>query len=148
MQVFRNKPHILWRRNLFPFRNKVGALPLLCDFATVLRRHLTESQRAMAAAKLANIAHGGNRRVEQVANLQLETPSLPTFEPEAPKAAPVSQSEAARLLNVSPRTVATAKKVQDPCAAGSRCSRPDRAHQLGSSWCRAPVSLRLFEIHI
>lgn len=77
------------------------------------RRHLTESQRAMAAAKLANLAHGGNRRVEQVANLQLEAPSLPTFEPEAPKAAPVSQSEAARLLNVSPRTVATAKKVQD-----------------------------------
>jgi phage N-6-adenine-methyltransferase len=77
------------------------------------RRHLTESQRAMAAAKLANLAHGGNRRVEQAANLPLESPSLPTFEPDAPKPAPVPQAEAARLLNVSERSLRTAKKVQD-----------------------------------
>lgn len=75
------------------------------------RRHLTESQRAMAAAKLANITRadagriGGKSRVEATANLQL------LDEPrEAPKQ---TTAEAARLLNVSPRTVATAKKVQD-----------------------------------
>lgn len=77
------------------------------------RRHLTESQRAMAASKLANMPQGYRRDVEHSANLQKVAPSLPTFEPEFPKAAPVSQSEAARLLNVSPRTVATAKKVQE-----------------------------------
>ena len=68
----------------------------------VHRRHLTESQRAMAAAKLANIQRGGDRKSDQTANLQFDR-----------QPAPVSQSEAASLLNVSPRTVATAKKVQD-----------------------------------
>lgn len=69
------------------------------------RRHLTESQRAMAAAKLANIQRGGDRKSDQTANLQFDR-----------QPAPVSQSEAASLLNVSPRTVATAKKVQDAAA--------------------------------
>jgi len=56
------------------------------------RRHLTESQRAMAAAKLANMpAH----RPSKSANLRGN-----------------SQSEAAKLLNVSERTVNAAKKVQ------------------------------------
>ncbi len=43
---------------------------------------------AMVAAKLANITHGGNRK-HQDANLHLE----------------VSRSDAADMLNVSPRTV-------------------------------------------
>jgi phage N-6-adenine-methyltransferase len=74
------------------------------------RRHLTESQRAMAAAKLANMpAH----RPVKSANLPTSEPVLPTFEPEAPKPAPVPQAEAARLLNVSERSLRTAKKVQD-----------------------------------
>ena len=59
------------------------------------RRHLTESQRAMVAAKLANISHGGNRK-DQGANLRVE----------------VSRSDAAELLSVSPRSVASAAKVQ------------------------------------
>ena len=79
------------------------------------RRHLTESQRAMAAAKLANLANG--QRADRVsassANLHSCEPSLPAFEPAPSRAAPVSQGEAAKLLNVSQRTVATAKKVQD-----------------------------------
>ena len=36
------------------------------------RRHLTESQRAAVAAKLANIQHGGDRRSDQAANLPVE----------------------------------------------------------------------------
>lgn len=66
------------------------------------RRHLTESQRAMAAAKLANLKHGGDRKRDQAENLPLE-----------PQSRPVSQSDAARLLNVSDRSIRTAKKVQE-----------------------------------
>lgn len=74
------------------------------------RRHLTESQRAMAAAKLANMpAH----RPAKSANLPTSALSLPSFEQPAPKPAPVSQAEAARMLNVSERNLRTAKKVQE-----------------------------------
>lgn len=73
------------------------------------RRHLTESQRAMAAAKLANMSHGGNRvQPEQDANLHLDIP----LSERAKAQRPVTQSDAARLLNVSPRSVAAAKQVQ------------------------------------
>jgi ParB-like nuclease domain len=51
------------------------------------RRHLNESQRAMVASKLANLAHGGDRRSE---NLPLET---------------VKQATAAAILNVSDRSI-------------------------------------------
>jgi len=72
------------------------------------RRHLTESQRAMAAAKLANMpAH----RPIKSANLQT------FFDDEPSKPVPMAQGEAAKLLNVSPRTVATAKKVQEEAPA-------------------------------
>jgi ParB-like chromosome segregation protein Spo0J len=54
------------------------------------RRHLNESQRAMVAAKLANLAHGGDRRSDQAENLPLET---------------VKQATAAAMLNVSDRSV-------------------------------------------
>ena len=85
------------------------------------RRHLTTSQRSVAAAKLANLAHGGDRRSEkfQDANLHLENPNptpwkLSDEEMERRKEGrpePVSQSEAAERLNVSPRSVADAAKV-------------------------------------
>jgi N6-adenosine-specific RNA methylase IME4 len=74
----------------------------LLDFVlskNLKRRHLDESQRAMVAARIANLAHGGNRRSDQPANLPLET-------------VPVSQARAAELLNVSERTVRDAKTVQ------------------------------------
>ncbi len=58
-------------------------------------RHLNESQRAMIAAKVANIQNGGDRKSNQFANLQT-----------------VSQQEASQLLNVSPQSVAAAKQVQ------------------------------------
>lgn len=54
------------------------------------RRHLTESQRAMVATKIATMKHG---RPEKDANLH------------------VSREEAAQMLSVSARSVATAKQV-------------------------------------
>lgn len=57
------------------------------------RRHLNESQRAMIAAKIANL-HQGQHDIKP-ANL------------------PVSQTQAAELLNVSERTVRNAKSVQE-----------------------------------
>jgi hypothetical protein len=66
------------------------------------RRHLTESQRAAVAAKLANLSVGDNKGAhrpaqEGSANLQTLTG--------------VSQADAAKLLNVSTRSVAAAAKV-------------------------------------
>lgn len=58
------------------------------------RRHLNESQRAMIAARLANVSHGGDRRSHQAASLPLET-----------------QEKAAQRLAVSPRTVRAAATV-------------------------------------
>ena len=60
------------------------------------RRHLSESQRSVVAGKLANLSHGGDRKSDQAANLQLD---------------PVTQADAAGMLNVSPRSVASAVKV-------------------------------------
>lgn len=60
------------------------------------RRHLSESQRAMVAASLANMVVGGKET--NSANL--------------PNCSPVSQSDAAQLLQVSTRAVTTAAKVE------------------------------------
>lgn len=70
----------------------------LVDFVVSLnlhRRHLSESQRAMVAARLANGSHGGDRRSDQVANWQL-----------------VSQLQAAELLGVSERSLSRANAVR------------------------------------
>lgn len=61
------------------------------------RRHLSESQRADIAARIANLKP---KQKASSANLQNSDP-------------PVTQAEAAALLNVSPRSVAAAKKVHD-----------------------------------
>ena len=58
------------------------------------RRHLTESQRALVAARIANLSHGGDRKSNQVANLPLD-----------------SITQAAEKLHVSARTVRDARKV-------------------------------------
>jgi hypothetical protein len=62
----------------------------------VHRRHLTTSQRAMIAAELANMRQGERTDRRPSANLQK-----------------VSIEEAAKLLNVSPRSVASAAIVRD-----------------------------------
>ena len=58
------------------------------------RRNLNESQRALLAARLSNIPHGGDRKTDHVANLQLET-----------------LQEVAEKNNVSKRSVSSAKRV-------------------------------------
>lgn len=60
------------------------------------RRHLQESQRAMVAAKIANISHGGDRRSEQSSNLSLEK---------------MDQRRAAKIMGVSRSSVQSAAKV-------------------------------------
>ncbi|ECI7685903.1 helix-turn-helix domain-containing protein [Salmonella enterica subsp. enterica] len=55
------------------------------------RRHLSESQRAMVAARLANLEHG-----QKKADVEIS----------------ISQTDAARMLNVSRETVSSAKQVQ------------------------------------
>lgn len=66
------------------------------------RRHLSESQRASVAAKLANMEQG--RPADKGANLHLL---------DEPQPAPVSVAQAAELLNVSERSVKSARKVHE-----------------------------------
>lgn len=88
------------------------------------RRHLDEGQRAMVAAKLANLGHGGTRRGDQAANLPLDPAPYHRPDPDGigaraaagkPSDAPdsrMTQADAAKLLNVSERSVRSAKAVQ------------------------------------
>ena len=76
------------------------------------RRHLTESQRASIAARVANMPRG--RNWDKSANLQnKDEPQLSLSEQAAPRPPLTSTADAARLLNVSERSVASAKKVHD-----------------------------------
>ena len=73
------------------------------------RRHLTESQRAMAAEKLANIQQGGHKKVKPA--------NLPVSEGQGNQGVTtqdcaVSQREAAKMLNVSERQVRNAAKLR------------------------------------
>jgi ParB-like chromosome segregation protein Spo0J len=70
------------------------------------RRHLSESQRSMVASRLANLQHGGNRKQVQEANLPLEG-----LKEDRQVSPPISQADAAKQLNVSPRSVKSATKV-------------------------------------
>jgi N6-adenosine-specific RNA methylase IME4 len=78
------------------FRPFLGDDPLAYVVSLNLkRRHLSESQRAMVAAKLATLPHGAN---------QWRTGQL---------AAPPTQEEAAALLNIGERSVRRAAEVRD-----------------------------------
>lgn len=70
------------------------------------RRHLTESQRAMVAGKLANLSDG--QRADHAAR---SGANLPTLIDVAPQPAPVSIARAADMLNVSERSVKAARVV-------------------------------------
>lgn len=78
----------------FEMWNGHGSLVAFVVSLNLHRRHLSESQRAMVAAKLANMGRG-NPQFSYSANLQNS----------------VSQSEAANLLQVSPRSIANARTV-------------------------------------
>jgi len=60
------------------------------------RRHLNETQRAVIGARIANMQMGDNQYKTGSANLQTH----------------VSQPEAAKQLNVSPRMIATVKEIE------------------------------------
>ncbi|MHB1239854.1 MAG: DUF551 domain-containing protein [Gammaproteobacteria bacterium] len=80
-----------------PRRKYAGKDPIGFVVARNLRRrHMTESQRAMVAAKIANMRQGERTDLRPSANLRK-----------------VSQKQAAELLNVSDRSVSNARKVQE-----------------------------------
>jgi len=99
---------ILDGRNRYQACQEMGITPEFLEYSgndplgdviswNLTRRHLNEVQRASVAAKLANMPLGG--AIYRSANLQTENK-------------PLSQTQAAEMLNVSPRSVATAKKIQ------------------------------------
>lgn len=84
----------LERRNLRTFHPEMYGDPLAYVISKNLkRRHLDESQRAMVAAKLANLTQG--RPADNPANL------------------PVKQADAAAKLSISERALRHARRVQD-----------------------------------
>ena len=79
------------------WRGKESGLLSFMVSLNLRRRHLDESQRALVAARLADMRQGERTDLEPSANL-----------PKVPK---VSQGEAAELLNVSDRTLRSARQV-------------------------------------
>jgi hypothetical protein len=76
--------------------------------ANLKRRHLDASQRAMAAAKLATLAHGGDRRSDQAATIAACSGRVDCAAEEQ-----VTQAKAAAMLNVSERSIRHAVVVRD-----------------------------------
>lgn len=99
------------------FRTYEGDDGSLLNFVVSLnlrRRHLTESQRAMVASRIANLASG--QRAD-LAGAQICAPAGPglfeagTEAAQAGVSAPVSQAQASSLLSVSRRATQQAQKV-------------------------------------
>ena len=91
------------------------------------RRHLTESQRAMVAARLATLTHGQRASYARDANLHV-----------------CARDDAARQLSVSPRSVANAAKVH---ASGipelvATVDRGDMAVSIAADLSRLPADIQ------
>lgn len=74
---------------------------MLIDFVlgkNLHRRHLNTSQRTLVAAKLANLQNGSNQHKAKEGTQNC---------------APMSVEDAAKVLNVSPRSVTSGKQVLD-----------------------------------
>lgn len=113
------KGQILDGRNRFLACKKVNVTPRFTEFsgtdegalafvvsANVSRRHLSLSERAFAAARIAQLRHGGDRRSED-----FKAP-IDALKSKAPAGA-LKIDDAAEKLKVSPRSVDRAKKVLD-----------------------------------
>lgn len=98
---------ILDGRNRARACEKAGVEPAFVDFdgddplrfvisRNLIRRHLKESQRALVAARLANIPQGGRRDLRDCGR--------------------ISQAESAQLLNVSERSVRSGTQVKEHAA--------------------------------
>jgi ParB family chromosome partitioning protein len=103
-----------------------GNIPAYIISANLHRRHLTESQRAMVAAGLANIKHGdvGGGHERQSGKL----------------AGLVSQPEAAKLLNVSDRSVRDAALI--------RRESPELAAQVASGETTVHAAKEILRPHV
>jgi ParB-like chromosome segregation protein Spo0J len=92
---------LLGIKPLFETRHYADDRAVLADIKSLNfeRRDLTESQRAMIAAQIANMREGGDKRSKNhSANLQSDNPEI-------------SRAEAAEMLDVSERSVNSAKRV-------------------------------------
>lgn len=84
--------------DFFEIEDKEGFDPIAYVLSHNLhRRHLTTSQRAMVAADLATLKHGGDRKSEEIKGQNC----------------PLIIDDAAKQLNVSPKSVKNAKRVKD-----------------------------------
>lgn len=81
----------------------VRLLPAHVISLNLHRRHLDTGQRAMIAAKLATLGHGGARRGADHAAEPVQAANLPLE---------ISVDQAASMLNVSPRSVRSAKAIE------------------------------------
>jgi ParB-like chromosome segregation protein Spo0J len=117
--IFTYKGEILDGRNRYNACVKLGIEPITVEWSgdgslisfvvslNLRRRHLDESQRAIAAARIANIPQGYHKQ-ESVWSLKAAEVCKDSGEDDRQICRSVSQTDAAEMLNVSERSVRTA----------------------------------------
>ena len=91
--------------------------------ANLMRRHLTTGQRAMTAAALANIRHGGDRKSDQETNSSFDK----------------STKDSADQLNVGTTAVKTAKAIKRDA--------PDLAEEVSKGNWRVQIHQMKYFLH-
>jgi hypothetical protein len=76
------------------------------------RRHLNEAQRAMVGDKIANMKEGRPAKTLQICRVS-------ESQPDQPPTPPVSKAQAAKLMNVSERSIQRAHIVRTPPVLGA-----------------------------